>query len=254
MPWPAPPVQVSLDRNSVHVWELPLQVSDNALAGLANILAPAERRRAGSFHFERDRNRFIVARGALRTILGQYLHAQPMTISLECGPQGKPLLAGRFARGGLRFNLAHCEDLALLAVARGRVVGVDLERIRALGGAEEMAACFCSPRESAEFQSLPPGERDAAFFRLWTRKEAWLKATGKGIGRLLESVEVSFRAGQAARFVRLPEEAGIPAPEWNLRELRPAPGFVAALAWPGEAADFGCWKWTHEEQFEYAQC
>jgi 4'-phosphopantetheinyl transferase len=250
--WPAPPVQVSLERNSVHVWAVSLQVAGDTLNCLAKTLAPAERRRAESFHFERDRNRFIAGRGTLRTILGRYLRAHPATLELATGSHGKPLLAGPFARSGLHFNLAHSEDLALLAVVHGRVVGVDLEKICATNDAQEMAACFCSTRENTEFQSLPPDEREAAFFRLWTRKEAWLKATGEGLGDLLDEVEVSFRAGQPARFLRLPAEAGRPAHEWSLHELRPAPGFIASLALPGEAAELSRWRWNKKEKFEYA--
>jgi 4'-phosphopantetheinyl transferase len=217
------------------------------------MLAAAERRRAEAFHFDRDRNRFIAGRGTLRSILGLYLHTPPLTVELAVGSHGKPLLAGRFARSGLHFNLAHCEDLALVAVTRGCVVGVDLERVRRVDGAEEMAAYFCSPRENAELQSLPPDERDTAFFRLWTRKEAWLKATGMGVGESLQKVEVSFRSNQAARFVRLPEEGGTRANGWSLRELTPALGFVAALAMPGETAEISCWHWQkNKEEFEYA--
>lgn len=237
----------------MHVWAVALRVPDDTLNRLAKMLAPAERRRAESFHFERDRNRFIAGRGTLRAILGCYLHAPPSTVELTVGSHGKPLLAGSFARSNLHFNLAHCEDLALLAVAQGRVVGVDLEQICNMDRAQEMAACFCSTRENAEFQSLPPGEKDTAFFRLWTRKEAWLKATGKGIGESLETVEVSFRAGQAPCFIRLPEESGPPAGGWSLRELTPALGFVAALALPEEAAEISCWHWKKtKEELEYA--
>ena len=234
---------------------MPLQVTDDTLNRLTDVLAPSERQRAGLFRFERDRRRFLAGRGTLRTILGCYLRAHPASVALKAGAHGKPMLAGSFAESDLHFNLAHCEDLAILAVARGRVVGVDLERIRSLDDAEEMAARFCSPRELAEFQSLPPSEREAGFFRLWTRKEAWLKATGKGIGESLESVEVSFRAGHAAGFIRLPEQSGAPASAWSLRELTPAPGFVAALALPGEAAEISCWQWKNkkeEEEFVYA--
>jgi 4'-phosphopantetheinyl transferase len=250
--WPAPPTDFSLDWDSVHVWAASLQVPDDTLHRLAKMLAPAEHRRADAFHFDLDRNRFMAGRGMLRTLLGRYLHAQPGTIWLEYGPNGKPLLAGQFAGNGLHFNLTHCDDLALLAVSRGRVVGVDVERIRVLDGTQEMAACFCSPRENAQFLSLPSVEKDAAFFRLWTRKEAWLKATGKGVGQSLEKVEVSFRMGEAARFMRLPEEDGVSARGWSLQELTPALGFVAALASPGEAARLSCWKCQEEEQFEYA--
>jgi 4'-phosphopantetheinyl transferase len=252
--WPTPPAHTALDSENVHVWAVSLQVPDDTLIRMAKMLAPAERRRAESFHFARDRNRFVAGRGTLRTILGHYLRAAPASVALTMGSHGKPFLAASFARSGLHFNLAHCEDLALLAVTRGRVVGIDLERIRALDGAEEMAACFCSPRENAEFLSLPPGEKDSAFFRLWTRKEAWLKATGKGIGKSLETVEVSFRAGQTACFVDLPEETGAPARAWSLRELTPALGFIAALALPGDATGVSCWQWKIQmEEFEYAQ-
>jgi 4'-phosphopantetheinyl transferase len=250
--WPAPPADVSLDSDSVHVWAIPLHVSDEMLEHLAGTLALVEKKRADAFHFDRDRNRFIVGRGMLRTILGRYLHAQPGVIWFEYGAHGKPLLAGRFARSGLQFNLAHCEDLALLAVARGRVVGIDLERVRAMESAHEMAACFCSPRESAEFQSLSPDQKDEAFFRLWTRKEAWLKASGKGIGQSLEEVEVSFRAGETEHFLHLPKEAGTIATGWHLQELIPTPGFIGALTFPGEWARLSCWKCEEKEQFEYA--
>jgi 4'-phosphopantetheinyl transferase len=252
--WPSPPAVAPLDWESVHVWAMSLEVPGDYLNRLAKMLAAAERRRAESFHFDRDRNRFVVGRGLVRTVLGRYLRARPEAIWLEYGQNGKPLLAGRFARSGLQFNLAHCEDLALLAVARGRVVGVDLERIRAMKGAQEMAALFCSPRENAEFESLPPGERDAAFLRIWTRKEAWLKATGNGIGQSLEEVEVSFQAGEFPRFIRLPEETGTLASRWNLQELTPEPGFIAALAMPGESAHLSCWKYKEEKELEYAYC
>jgi 4'-phosphopantetheinyl transferase len=252
MPWLAPPPNLSLGEDSVHVWAVSLRASDNALIRFANVLAAEELRRAESFHFDRDRNRFVVGRGTVRMILARYLRAEPENIELEYNLRGKPLLAGRFAGSGLHFNLAHCENLALLAIAPGRVVGVDLERIRAVDGADNTAACFCAPREMAEFQSLPAGERDAAFFRIWTRKEAWLKAVGDGIGESLDKVEVSFQSLEAPRIVRLPGGSGIPASGWSLRELTPAPGFVGALALPGRAPRIGCWKWKMEEMFDYA--
>jgi 4'-phosphopantetheinyl transferase len=251
--WSAPPGAASLDWETVHVWAMSLQVPGEEMNRLAKMLVPSERRRAQSFHFDRDRNRFVVGRGLVRTLLAHYLHTQPEAIWLEYSPNGKPLLAGRFARSGLQFNLAHCEDLALLAVARGRVVGIDLERIRVIDDAQETAAWFCSPRENYEFQSLPPDERAPAFYRLWTRKETWLKAIGQGIGQSLEKVEVSFLPGEPARFVRLPDEVGTPASGWNLQELTPATGFVAALTVPGEAARLFCWKYKKkEEEFAYA--
>jgi 4'-phosphopantetheinyl transferase len=251
--WPSPPDVLSVAWEDVHVWAISLQISSVALGHFAIMLAPNERQRADAFHFDRDRDRYMAGRGTLRTILARYLNTHPRTIALEYGPHGKPTLAERFARSRLQFNLAHCEDRAVLAVARGRAVGIDLERVRSMDDAQEMAADFCSPRENDEFQCLPPIDRDAAFFRLWTRKEAWLKATGEGVGRSLDKVEVSFRKGQAPCFIRLPEEAGPPAGGWRLHELTPAPGFVAALALPGQEARVSCWNWKQEEPIEYVQ-
>jgi 4'-phosphopantetheinyl transferase len=242
----------SIDGDNVHVWAVSLRVSGVTLNFLANSLASSEQQRADSFHFDRDRNRFVAARGTLRTILGRYLRCGPEDIELEYGLRGKPLLAGRFARSGLNFNLAHCEDLAILAVARGRDVGIDLERIRTIDGAQDIASHFCSPRENAEFQSLPARDRDLAFFRIWTRKEAWLKAIGDGIGQSLDKVEVSFQSNEAPRIIRLPDTVDIPSAGWSLRELTPAPGFIAALALPRNAAHVGCWKWKMEEMYDYA--
>jgi 4'-phosphopantetheinyl transferase len=145
------------------------------------------------------------------------------------GPQGKPALAGVWSASGWHFNLAHSLDLALLAVTRSGPVGVDVERIRPLRDVDQLVSRFFSPRESAAFQALPAEQKPDAFFRLWTRKEAWLKATGEGIAESLGRVEVSFLPGEPARLLSLP---GGPAAlsGWRLHDLDPGPGFIAALA------------------------
>jgi 4'-phosphopantetheinyl transferase len=244
--WPLLSADFALDGDAVHVWAISLQVCGEMFRCLTAMLAAAERRRAELFHFDRDRNRFVVSRGTLRMILGRYLRAPPASIEFEQESHGKPLLAGHWAKIGLHFNLTHCEDLALLAIARDRTVGIDLERIRALNGAQEMAANFCSQRENAELQALPPAEREAAFFRLWTCKEAWLKAIGDGIGTSLQEVEVSL-GREAARYMGLPHGMGT-TKDWNLFELNPAAGFIAALAVPGQVPKLCCWRWNEQNQ------
>ena len=196
-------------------------------------LAPAERERAARFHFPRDRNRFIAGRGALRQILGRYLQTDPIKLQFTYGPHGKPALAQGAEESGLQFNLAHSGGLALLAVTRSGKIGVDLERVRALKDAEGLVTRFFCPREIAAFQGLPEDQKPAAFFNLWTRKEAWLKAIGEGIGHSLNRVEVSFLPGEPARLLTLPEGPHAAA-RWNLRDLAPAPGFAAALAISGD--------------------
>jgi 4'-phosphopantetheinyl transferase len=238
-----------LDADSVHLWSLSLRVSPASLDRLAPLLDSAEQRRAKLFHFDRDRRRFIVGRAALRNILGRYLRAEPADLRLEYSPRGKPFLPTGSA---LHFNFAHCEDLAVLAMTRRPNVGVDLERVRPVEGALEMAAFFCSPDEYAQFQSVPALEKETAFFRLWTRKEALLKATGHGIGDALNKVEVSFRSDDPPRLIRMPEELAILSSRWSLQEFKPADGFLAVVARPGPPAILRCRQWKEEEMSIYA--
>jgi 4'-phosphopantetheinyl transferase len=249
--WPSPSSDLPLDLQATHVWAVSLQVSPEVLSRFGNLLDSSEQNRAARFHFEHDRNRYIAGRGALREILAHHLDEPPADIQFGSTPRGKPFLTGHFAQSGVHFNLAHCEDLAVVAVSRQPYVGIDLERIRPVDGALEMAPFFCSARERAEFQSVPLLEREIAFFRLWTRKEALLKATGQGIGEALEQVEVTFQPNQPPRLLQMPEDLARVSTEWCLRELTPAPGFMAALAQPRPAASLRCWNATERQPLAY---
>jgi 4'-phosphopantetheinyl transferase len=240
--WPPPPKHWSLRENELHVWAASLDVNDAQLNRFAVNLSSLEAGRASRFHFPRHRDRFIAGRGFLRAVLGHYLRTEPGTLEFSYGAQGKPALAGVHARNGLHFNLAHSEDLVLLAVTHANSVGVDVERVRTLRDPEELVARFFSPRESAAFRKVSPDRKPAAFFNLWTRKESWLKATGEGIGGSLHLVEVSFLPGEPARFLNLP----VPVTEkksWALYDLRPAHGFVGALAIAATDVRLQCWRW-----------
>jgi 4'-phosphopantetheinyl transferase len=225
-------------------------------ARFANFLSPAERERAACFHFECHRRRFIVGRGLLRLLLARYLRADACGLEFSYGVNGKPELAGPFADSGIRFNLAHSEDLAILAVSRLASVGVDLERIIPLEDASELVARFFSAHENAAFQKLAENQRPAAFFNLWTRKEAWLKATGEGIAHSLNLVEVSFLPGEPARLVSLPKHLS-QSSSWSLYNLAPAENFAAALAIAREGIKLRCWRWEPQptgSTFETQPC
>jgi len=229
--WPLPPAQPNLSATDVHVWAAQLDLSPGALASLAAILDEAESARATRFRSHTHQNRFIAARGALRSILGTYLDCAPDELQFDYGAHGKPALTGRFAECGLFFNLAHSEDLALLAVTRLGPIGVDVERVRPMADADELVERFFSPRENALFQQLSCDKKNVAFFNLWTRKEAWLKATGEGIAHSLNRVEVTFLPGEPAQLLSLPE-CSDSTEKWALHELLPAPGFDGAVALP----------------------
>jgi 4'-phosphopantetheinyl transferase len=164
---------------------------------LRNSLSPDELDRAAKFHFLRDSQRFIAARGILRNILSRYIGQSPETIRFSYGPFGKPRLAPSCAADGLRFNLSHAGNIALYAVALNREIGVDLERIDPSFLEDRIEEKFFSRNEIVELRSLPVDARPRAFFNCWTRKEAYVKALGGGLQTSLQSFDVSLAPGKA---------------------------------------------------------
>jgi 4'-phosphopantetheinyl transferase len=240
--WPAAAGATPLADNEVHVWATTLSVPARILEGFAGTFSPDEKERAHKFIFEKHRNRYIAGRGALRKILGQYLRADAAALRFVHSANGKPALAGEFAGAGVHFNLAHSEDMALIAVTRLGRVGVDVECIRPVKEMDALVARFFSARENEAFQKVVDAEKPAAFFNLWTRKEALLKATGEGITRSLSLVEVSFLPGERARLIAIAGDVE-QAAQWSLRELSPAAGFTGAVAIESRGIEVRCWKW-----------
>lgn len=240
--WPAPPAAWSLGAREAHVWAATLAQSAEHILLCKRCLSPDELDRAGRYHFDRDRNRFIAGRGLLRAILASYLDREAGQLQFDYSARGKPALAAHVVDGPLHFNLAHSDDLMLLAITRDGAVGVDVERLRPVDMVEEIAERFFAAQESSGLKALPDTKKSAAFFNLWTRKEAWLKATGEGIAESLSQVEVSFLAGEPARLTCLFGDAQA-GRNWHLCELAPAAGFVAALAVAGRTPRVTCWHW-----------
>ncbi len=242
--WLQPPDELVLRPTEVHVFALHLDDSPDVDRWRC-LLSRDEKMRASRFHFEVHRNRFIVGRAWLRTVLGKYLGVKPVKIAFAYGPSGKPDLAGPLETSGLKFNLAHSDDLVLLALTADAQVGVDVERIKPISEAAELVQRFFSPREAGLFDELPAELRSRAFLNLWTRKEALLKATGEGIAHSLKQVEVSFLPHEPARLLSLP--IGIlPLSRWTLRELHPADGFAAALVVASFPIQLRCFSWPNE--------
>jgi 4'-phosphopantetheinyl transferase len=224
------PAAPDLTAVEVHIWRIGLESPVEVIERLRDVLTVEERARADRFQFERDRSRFIVGRSALRMILGQYLGIEADRLAFRSGAWGKPGLEDNPT--DLRFNLSHSHDLALLAVVRGREVGIDVERLRPLDDAPRLVARFFSEAERAEFLALTEAERQAAFFRGWTRKEAYMKATGQGFSLPLAAFEVPLGPGSRPALLRVagrPDEPG----RWTFRDLDPGPGFAAAVAVEG---------------------
>lgn len=214
----------------IRLWQLRLDVPAAELARLTDFLAPVERERAARFRFRRDRDRYVAGRGQLRRVLGELTETHPAKLRLTTNAFGKPQLPG----SGWFFNLAHAEGTALLAAASTGPVGVDLEPTQAVPDRDLVATSFFSDREVTALRQLPESERDAAFLRCWTRKEAYVKAVGGGLSMDLRDFAVALDAGELPAMVwsRDPAEAG----RWSVTDLSAyVPGHVAALVVAGPA-------------------
>lgn len=241
--WKEPPAALSLSLNTVHVWRARLDVSSDVVTLLERTLAPDETRRADRFHFERDRLHFVVARGVLRLLLGRYLDCSPAGLPFRYGPYGKPELAPREVAGRVQFNMSHSGGLALFAIAEERQVGVDVEFIRAELATDGIAKRFFSAHEAATLQSLPPDLRLAAFFHCWTRKEAYIKATGKGLSIPLDQFDVSLSPFEPARLLATRWNPG-EADRWSLHTVPAGSNYIAALAVEGHGCHLEHWEWS----------
>ena len=198
------------------------------VARAAGLLSDAERQRASRFLFDRDRDRFIVGRARLRQLLAARLGTRPESVELVYGAHGKPALARRFADADLRFNVSHCDDVTLYAFSCGREIGVDVEAVRAIRDADDIAARFFSHRENQAYRALAPRDRPLGFFQCWTRKEAFIKALGDGLSYPLDRFDVSLAPGEPAEILRVEAMRG-DCCGWRMESLSAAPGFVAAV-------------------------
>jgi len=226
------PLTLALPTNTVHVWQVALDCSPAAIQRLANTLSTDEIHRATRFYFERDRRRFMVSRGTLRTILAAYSSVPPEQLRFHYGPQGKPELVAVADEVSLRFNLAHSHELALIAVTRGRELGVDLEWIRPLPAAEAIAGRFFSPNERTVLRALNGEQQQLTFFTCWTRKEAYLKARGDGLSLPLDQFDVALAPDEPAALLRVCGDP-VEVKRWLLCALEVPPGYVATLAVEG---------------------
>jgi 4'-phosphopantetheinyl transferase len=232
--WLPAPKKLDLLLNDVHIWRINLNSSESQLQFFRETLSSDEIARAQRFYFPEHRQRFIAGRGTLRAILGQYLGIDPKQVEFEYQPRGKPLLAAKFADQGLLFNLSHSQDLALLGVSYQHQIGVDLEYIRTMSDLEGLAKRFFSSREYEHLRLFSPQEQQQIFFRYWTCKEAYLKATGDGLVEL-EEIEISLTPNQPSQL--------LVSGDWNLRELTPAENFAAAVVVAGSNINLHCWEY-----------
>lgn len=224
--WQPPEAFTPLDGGRLDVWRVPLveQPGDRAL------LAEDERERADRLVVPEKGRQFTAGRAALRRILGRYCGGAPESLRFTYQSQGKPVLQGF---DSAVFNLSHSGELALVAVARVARLGVDVERCTSRRPLERLAARFFAEPEAREILALDGGERTAAFYRGWTRKEAYLKAWGTGLTFSSRRFRVTLLPDEAPRLVST-EMPGDDPRRWRFLDLVPAPDYRAAVCWEDE--------------------
>jgi 4'-phosphopantetheinyl transferase len=204
--------------------------------GFESLLSSAERDRASRFKFEKDRRRYVITHGALRSILSGYLTCPAQELEFASGPYGKPQLAAFYSKSKIDFNLSHSHEVALIAVTEAREIGVDVEWVRKDFAFGEVAERFFTRREVAALHSLPHHFQREAFYKCWTSKEAFLKAKATGLSGELDEVEIKFSLEEGVRV-----NGAIP--NWTLVELNPCDGYVGAFAVQGPEPRLKCFQW-----------
>lgn len=238
--WAERSIPPLLDAESVHVWRVALDPPPHLAQRLATILAPDETARAARFHFERDRRRFTVGRAALRTLIGGYTGSDPRAIVFSYGANGKPALDDPATT--LRFNLSNSDECALIAFAHARDVGVDVEHLRPMPDAEQIAEHFFSQNERVALRALAADQKSLGFFTCWTRKEAYIKAHGSGLALPLDQFDVTIEPRSPALLL---ETRGDPAEarRWSMCALPIDDEHVGALVVAGGTWRLQTWTW-----------
>jgi 4'-phosphopantetheinyl transferase len=213
----------------IHIWTMPTWAAESLVAQLERVLSRDELERASRFRFPHLTSAYVITHGVLRLVLAPYLDQDPAGISFDYGVRGKPAVS---KNPQLEFNLTHSDGMAAVAVTTGCPLGIDLEHLRPILDIEEIASRYFCPEEAAEILPLPPRERESAFFRCWTRKEAYIKAIGDGLSCPLDSFQVTVQADTPAGLVHIAHDRGAAA-GWTLHDLPLAPDSIAALAYPG---------------------
>lgn len=221
------PQAATRSATDVDVWHVDLDIDPGVIG---DVLSAEEHARAARFATSTLRQRFTAGRAALRLILAGHLGADPAALRFVSGPWGKPALANEVSN--LRFNLSHSDGRMLCALVAGREVGIDIERMRDDVDLDALARRFFAPREAAALEALPPALRRDGFYAGWTRKEAFIKATGRGLSTPLDSFAVTLGPGEGAALIEVDGRSDAAA-RWAMAAFAPAPGFAAALVVEG---------------------
>jgi 4'-phosphopantetheinyl transferase len=225
------PRKLTLGEQAIDLWlafydEI---VDERRISSLRRLLSDAEREQEKRFHFADDRQRYLVTRAMVRTVLSRYTALAPAEWVFTTSPYGRPEIANRDDEArGLRFNISHTRGLIALGVSRHRALGVDVENVMARQVSPGIADRFFSPSEVAELASVAPEQRQDRFFEYWTFKESYIKANGKGLSIPLDQFSFRYPDERAVRMNMSPE-LGDDESRWSFWQFRPTPEHLLAI-------------------------
>mgnify|MGYP001378143252 CR=1 FL=1 len=230
-----------IGNGHVHVWYVDLSAADTCVPTPESVLSLDERARAARLVQGENRRRFVVSRAVLRCLLSQYAEVAPEQLRFDYGPHGKPELASTGLAQGLGFNMSHSGDVILYAVARGRSIGIDVEHERPRSNFMRIAERFFSVEEYEALHAFPDRDRPSAFFRCWTRKEAYVKARGDGIAAGLDTFSVSM--DEEPCLLRS-DEGPAEVARWSMADIVVEDGYVSTLCAEGRELIVSHFVWS----------
>ena len=237
--WLKAPDNLILGNDEVHIWRADLDLHESFQSSFLKLLSADEKNRAEKFRFDKDSRHFTIARGILRSLIGQYLEINPAEIFFQYSEYGKPAIANNKS---LQFNISHSQNIALFAFTKKFNVGVDVEFVNPDIEVKDIAAKFFSTNEIMNLFALPEKQQTLGFFNCWTRKEAFIKAVGEGLSFPLDKFEVSLEPNKPAKLLTTdwqPEAVS----NWSLYSMSPAANFVGSLAIEGMVEKVRFWNW-----------
>ena len=224
-----------LSANAVHIWSASTDIDEKQLHYLQSIISEDEQKRAAKFYFEKDRVRFIVARGFLRMILACYIKKTPEEFRFRYNKFGKPSLEN-INNNNVQFNLSHSDKMIVYGFTSCRDIGIDIERIRTSEDTVQILDHFFSELEKEEFKMIPEEKKKETFYQCWTRKEAYIKARGEGLSIPLDDFSVTLIPGSPAKLIKADKDSAVT--QWHMKDISVASGFAAAAVVSGSEPSF----------------
>jgi 4'-phosphopantetheinyl transferase len=232
------PGKVSLAPGEVHLWRADLNLKPQQFEVGRGLLSADERERSDRMVTQVLKNRRVAAQSILRDVLARYLQIAPFEIIFSLGERGKPFIQG----GDIEFNMSHTEDLALIAITRAHPIGVDIEFLKSSKYHDSIVQKNYSSQEFAQYQALPENEKLEAFFRGWTRKEAYIKAIGLGLYYPLEKFTVDLCSKEDKAMLSI-ENSHERAKSWLLPSFWVDEKIIGAVAMEAEIKNWLFWDW-----------